>query len=533
MLINGATSTKQVISVIRSKMSEPDNGRASIVVTAKGEEVRTQFKVIEAADLIVSNYADGRVNADYPAELQPRDRTRLASRNQVNSIANNLTPALLTDSGLSSHGSPIVGDDYVVESGNGRSMGIIKAYSAGKGAEYRQYLIDNAALFGLKKDVVQAMVAPVLVRQRTQEVDRLQFVKDSNISDLQSMSAAEQAAVDAERFNEAMIDLFTPSEDGDLFSKDNMPFVREYIRQIGETEAAGLLTSTGEPTRQLIDRLQNAVFSSAYGDKALVKMVAEEADPEIRNVLKALNVAAADFMMMRHMSKEAHQGVTDALNDGVEGYAGLGDEALQALTEAVGIVKDAKRSGQSVKEYVSQLGLFGDMSDEAKAFAVFIAANNRSAKKMGEAFKSLAQQVNRELMHGGMAVGDLFGDAPASLTEIMASVSIKMDEPDVAAKIAILDKIPVDTDGSPETQGFKAFKELDNAYSMGAVVSVELKLGYVFDGPMTFDQSTNGGAVNATVRNVEEYKALKVSLVSDISEKIDFILDFYQSKIGG
>ena len=49
------------------------------VATVKGASVRTAFKLIEANALIASNGLDGKPNGAYPQELQPRDRTRVAS----------------------------------------------------------------------------------------------------------------------------------------------------------------------------------------------------------------------------------------------------------------------------------------------------------------------------------------------------------------------------------------------------------------------------------------------------------------------
>ncbi|EJL6750999.1 hypothetical protein ACSVUS_003890 [Vibrio alginolyticus] len=81
----------------------------------------------------------------------------------------------LTDSGLSSHGAPIVGADNVVESGNGRTIAIIKAYREGKADKYRQFLIDNAERFDLSSDKVESMREPVLVRERVTKVNRAKF----------------------------------------------------------------------------------------------------------------------------------------------------------------------------------------------------------------------------------------------------------------------------------------------------------------------------------------------------------------------
>ncbi|MDT9110851.1 hypothetical protein RSW25_24855, partial [Escherichia coli] len=83
----------------------PDFGRVSYVVTAKADEVKTAFDIVDASALLVSNTLVGKINPDYPQELQPRDRTRASSLLQVNQISKDLRPAQLTDSGLSSHGA--------------------------------------------------------------------------------------------------------------------------------------------------------------------------------------------------------------------------------------------------------------------------------------------------------------------------------------------------------------------------------------------------------------------------------------------
>ncbi|MCV5648823.1 hypothetical protein OFN55_39480, partial [Escherichia coli] len=79
-----------------------------------------------------------------------------------------------------------------------------------------------------------------------------------------------------------------------------------FLREIGDTATAGLLTADGRPTKQLIDRIQNAIFAKAYKDERLVRLVSEEPDPEMRNILTALNTAASDFAQMQSLSGDAH-----------------------------------------------------------------------------------------------------------------------------------------------------------------------------------------------------------------------------------
>ncbi|MEW3551369.1 hypothetical protein MZV21_25035 [Escherichia coli] len=267
-----ATSIETLIELLKNL---PDYGRVSYVVTAKGDEVKTAFDIVDASALLVSNTLDGKINPDYPQELQPRDRTRASSLLQVNQISKDLRPAQLTDSGLSSHGAPIIGEDNAVESGNGRTMGIIKAYQDGNADRYREYLIEHATEFGIRPEKVESMTAPVLVRRRLTKVDRVQFAKDSNISDLQEMAASEKAFVDADSITPAMMALFNPSESGDLLSRSNDAFIRGFMTQVGATQAAGLVTEDGRPTRQLVDRIQNAIFAKAYKDARLVRIIGD------------------------------------------------------------------------------------------------------------------------------------------------------------------------------------------------------------------------------------------------------------------
>ncbi|MFP3398346.1 hypothetical protein SB749_18660, partial [Brevibacterium sp. SIMBA_078] len=109
-------------------------GRESVAVTERGTSVKTQYKVVEVEDLIASNTVGGAINPNFPTELQPRDRSKTASKLQVRQIASNLDFNRLGESTLASSGSPIVGNDRVVESGNGRILAIQTAYMEGNEA---------------------------------------------------------------------------------------------------------------------------------------------------------------------------------------------------------------------------------------------------------------------------------------------------------------------------------------------------------------------------------------------------------------
>ncbi|WP_312329822.1 hypothetical protein [Atlantibacter hermannii] len=426
--INKAEGLDSLVALVASlHYSQTTLGRSSYVVTSKGQEVKTGFKVIDARSLIISNKLDGTINPQFPAELQPRDRTRMSSKIQVSKIAGNLRPAQLTDSGLSSHGAPIVGPDNVVESGNGRSMGILRAYEQGQADSYRQYLIEHAGDYGLKAADIEMMGMPVLVRERVTELDRAKFARDSNLSDLQEMAASEKAFVDAEMLDERLMALFAPSDEGNLLARTNDGFIRSFMQEIGDTATAGLITTDGRPTKQLIDRIQNAIFAKAYKDERLVKLVAEEPDPDMRNILTALNTAASDFAQMQMLSGDVHKQAVNGLVGGVEEVKGLDKQAIAALQEAINLVRQAKDSGQALEEVIAQQGLFEETSKEAEALALFIVANNRSAKRIGAAFKKMAKKINSELTHQQQALGDMFGGGDLSLVDVLNAVSLEIE----------------------------------------------------------------------------------------------------------
>lgn len=519
--IQNTASIKAIVEVIRKALG---NGRKSYVVTAKGEEVKTQFEVVDASMLLVSNHLDGRINEAYPQELQPRDRTRFSSKLQVNNISRSLRPAQLTDSGLSSHGAPIIGEDNAVESGNGRSMGIIRAYAEGRADDYRSFLIKHARDYGVRARDIEQMERPILVRRRLTDVDRVKFAKDSNLSDLQEMSSSEKAFVDAESITPAMMQLFAPSDSGDLLSLSNAPFVKAFMEEIGATAAAGLLTEDGRPTRQLIDRMQNSIFAKAYKDSRLVKMVSEEPDPEMRNVLTALNSAASDFAQMVMLSGDVHRETVGSLMEGASEVTSLDKTALGALKDAIDLVRRSKESGQHIQDVIAQVGMFEEATDEAKALALFIVDNNRSAKRMGQAFKLMAERINDELIHQQQAMGDMFGGGSVSLQEVLQMVSNQMQNEGGKGLSGALFE-------STKKRGDAVLPVLRNASSVQGMKRIIEAL--TFDGSGSL--STLAAAVNAAIKTLtmtslndaaalKRYQALTASI---LGKKIETFTDRY------
>ncbi|MFD1132347.1 hypothetical protein [Psychrobacter sanguinis] len=399
---NSTSQPNQVSKVIK--------GRSNNVKTAKGTRVSTILAVTEIDNVIASHTASGSQNPIYPQELQPRDRGRDSSVAWVQKVSRDLDPESLGRSGRADSGAPIVGDDMAVESGNGRTMAIAMAYNNGTAGNYRDWLIDEADYLGFSPKDVEAFKRPILIRIRTSEVDRVKFAIEANQDDKLSYSATERAKTDAKMLDDHMLMLFNPSENGDLTAASNHNFVVAFLKQIGDTEAAQYTTKDGKPTQALVARMKAAIFSKAYNDERLTEMMADDAKPELQNVLNALSVAAPKFIEAQAISRGNVQDISSGIVDSIE--KGLDDEVTNAIIDAANVVMSAKENNHDVAEYVKQLGLFNDMAEGVAEIAVFIATNNRSAKKMGLFFRAMAEFCEKESQHG--LADDLFGSPPVS-----------------------------------------------------------------------------------------------------------------------
>lgn len=371
---------------------EPD-GKDNEVKTAKGTKIVTGFMVIEASKLIVSHDEQGNVNPDYPQEMQPRDRARDTSQAQIARIAKNLDPDMLGRTRVAYQGAPIIGKDGVVESGNGRAMAITLAYKLGKADDYRAWLLDIADMYGLNPDKIEHMKRPVLVRVRKTEVDRAQFAIEANQSDMLAMTATEKAKSDAARLNDAMVSKL--SIEGDLTAASNRDFIMAFLQSLGDDETAGLLTTMGQPTKQLYDRAQAAVFAKAYNDDRLLELMADAEKPEIANIIKSLNQAAQPFITARNISEHATHTATQKIGDAID--VSLDQQAVDAIIKATEMLKKAKDSGMPIEELIKQNDLFGDIDPVVAQMALFIKDNNRSPARMGAAFVAMAEFVVKEL----------------------------------------------------------------------------------------------------------------------------------------
>ena len=402
-------------------------GKSNKAKTPKGTKIESRFALVDAKFLIASHTAAGGKNPKYPQELQPRDRARESSIAWVQKTSKALDPESLGRTGRVDTGAPIVGEDLVVESGNGRTIAIKMAYANGDAGEYKEWLAENADMFGMTEMQVNSYKHPVLVRIRTTEVNRAEFAVEANQDDKLSFTASERAKADAKRVSDGMLELFDPSESGDILAASNRDFVKSFLASLGATEAAQYTDSNGNPTQALVARIKGALFSKAYDDDRLLEMMADQTKPDLQNMLNALTMAAPKFVAAQAVNRSDAQDLAGKVVDGIE--QSLSDEVKAAIVDATNMIMNAKLSNQDIKEYVLQQGLFEQVDDAVADLAIFLASNARSAKKMTEYFNAMAGYIEQDNVSRQNL--DMFGEPePLSLADVIAYANNKTSETD-------------------------------------------------------------------------------------------------------
>lgn len=381
-------------------------GAPTTFSTDTGGKLGGQYALVDAAHLVTSHDTNLRVNPDFPPALQPRDRERAASEMQISSIVNRFEPARLAVSADAGTGSPIIGPDGVVESGNGRTIAIKRVYQANgqKAADYRDYLRQNAPAYGFSPDQVDTMRDPVLVRLRTSDVDRAEFARQANASTVAQMAPSEQARADAARID--TLDDLHADDQGDFANAASQDFIRRFVSKLPPTEQAGMVDANGRLSTAGYARVRNAVLAKAYGNSSVLQRMTESLDDNVRNVTRALLRVAPSVAKAR-----------EGISAGVLHNADLAPNLVSAVDEYAKI----KEQGVPVETALAQHGLFGEQLHPAtKALLQFLSDNIRRPNRIAGLVQSYYDHLQAR---GNPAEGSLFGDEPAPQVDDLLSAA--------------------------------------------------------------------------------------------------------------
>ncbi len=392
-----AAMLEQERASITSTWPAAVKGAPTSFSTESGARLDGEYALMDAADLVTSHDEGLRPNPLFPQELQPRDRSRNASELQVSGIVQKLDPARLGLSADAATGAPIVGADGLVESGNARTIAMKRVYQANgqKAEDYKAWLRDNAAQFGLAPEAVDGMPKPVLVRVRSTPVNRAEFARQANASTVQRMSPSEQALSDGRRL--ASLDGLNPDEDGNFTNSHD--FIRQFMATLPITEQSDLIESDGRLSTAGYRRVQNAVLARAYGDSPSLRRMTESLDNNLVNVSKALLRVAPTIAAARERMEAGTLHAADIAPD------------LLAAVEGLSAIKE---KGWTVAQELAQTDLAGPRyTQEASDLLGFLADNVRSPRRIAEFVQRYYEALGQA---GDPSQPSMFGDdspAPA------------------------------------------------------------------------------------------------------------------------
>lgn len=411
----------QAIDKWRNKWNQLTSryGEPSTAYGMDGSSYDFAYEVKDWADLIASNDRLYGVNPLYPSELQPRDRTREASRQQIERMADDLKPELLGESYKLSDGAPIIGPDNVVESGNGRTLAIGRAYENGRAEAYRDFIQNWANERGMD---ISGLNQPVLVRTRLSDVDRVAFSRLANESDVAQFSATERALSDVDRLPDST--LLKINNDGSINIDGSMDYVRSFVDQLPQSERGSVITSDGRLSQEGKRRIESAIVQRAYGDSNLVTRLSENLDDDSKNVLNALLRAAPQLSQLNDLVKQGGRFENSISKD---------------LAQAAQKLTDLKANGLQVRDYLNQGQLIDDgLSDGARRFLEVFDNNRKSAKAIGESINTEIQSIENM---GDPRQGSLFGETP----EEQAALDVIFSNPDQPIAVSRINSM-----GEPE-----------------------------------------------------------------------------------
>lgn len=305
------------------------------VTAGDGTRIDVEYEVVDASLL---KAASGR--------FQPRDRSRINSDAWISDTAARLDPAQLMPSPTADRGTPIVGPDGMVESGNGRMAAINRAYDQhpDRAAAYREQIV--AAGY----EIPDGIDRPILVARRRTDMtdDQLEaFTIAAQDSGVARMTPTEIARSTARSMTAERLATLLPG--ARLGDAENRPFLQGVLSSLPRSERNAMFDPSGALNADGARNLRRAFFARAWDAPDLLARYAEAEDAgELKSLMDALDQAAPQWATLRAEIEagqvrpefditghvvEAMRMIAQAREMAAAGQGGLGDLLTELLND--------------------------------------------------------------------------------------------------------------------------------------------------------------------------------------------------------
>lgn len=304
------------------------------------QELPAEWVVMEADDIVAShNPMTFDKRQDYPEGVQERRYHEVKDEQlKIDRIARNkATPTLVANTNPDSiNGAPVVTEDGVVLGGNGRTMGMQRAYQMyPENAQHlKEYLANQASQFGLRGSQIMGMQKPILVRRvqagkdtekltrlgrrmnesltqgldpRAEEVAVSKFVTKDVVQSLSAHMEADQTLADFLQKGQSLPFIKDLEHAGIIDATNRAQYVNQdtgLLNEQGRLRVSRVLAARMIPDPAMLDRMDQSLRNNLALAVPFM-LAAEEKGWDLREPL-LLAVKADHEMSTKNYPRDAH-----------------------------------------------------------------------------------------------------------------------------------------------------------------------------------------------------------------------------------
>lgn len=444
---------------------------------SQNDKPTTRFAVVSAKKMQPSHIRGQRNPAFFNDEGQPKNRTDQVSVAREEEIAKNIDPEEITVGVTAYQGAPTINGRGEVIQGNNRAAALREMYSGGYGMsvkEYKQFLKDNAKMFGLTPEDIDRIEDPVLVNVADvtdAEAIRLGQLKatDNESGGVQFIEPKPtvQKLVGANkliRFMDTLLDSENPMDSiKDLIRKNGVKALK-FMRDMGiinETQYNSAFNAKDTLSSQARSDLEGVIRHAMFdgGPTGIEEMFDLMPDAAQKGILETI---ARDF------SSDEQSKIKPIIQESILAY----HNAVSTSKEFAN-AKTAEQAARAMRNFARQVQLIGEEQvlpeKYFSKFALLLAERYRAYSKLS--IKAMFNELYDKLQGVSESSGDLFaGEAAAEKLNINEAFKkvFNYGDTELPRGDVLGDTARTGTKGEPGSEGGVGGRGQDKAGERGA-----------------------------------------------------------------
>lgn len=387
---------------------------------SQNDKPTTRFAVVSARKVQPSHIRGQRNPAFFNDEGQPKNRTDQVSVAREEEIAKNIDPEEITVGVTAYQGAPTINSRGEVIQGNNRAAALREMYSGGYGMsakKYRQFLKDNAKMFGLTPEDIDRIDDPVLVN--VADVSDAEAIRLGQLKATDNESGGVQfiepkptvqklvGANKLTRFMDTLLDSENPMDSiKDLIRKNGVKALK-FMRDMGiinETQYNSAFNAKDTLSSQARSDLEGVIRHAMFdgGPTGIEEMFDLMPDAAQKGILETI---ARDF------NGDEQSRIKPVIQESILAY----HNAVSTSKEFAN-AKTAEQAARAMRNYARQVQLIGEEQvlpeKYFSKFALLLAERYRSYSKLS--IKAMFNELYDKLQGVSESSGDLFSGEVAA-----------------------------------------------------------------------------------------------------------------------